>query len=189
MNVFIQIIEHLGNLLCMIFLVRILLQLARADFNNPLAQLIHKFTYPILNPLRSLIPDLGKFNLTALIIALVILTLKFFVISSMLGQPLSAKYYLVTVLLGFPAFAGLLVNIITLLTVLFIGLMLASFLSGGQYNPAYAFLHQVTNPVLQPLRKIIPPIGGAIDITPMIVLLVLIYSQSFLVNLAAKFLA
>lgn len=33
------------------------------------------------------------------------------------------------------------------------------------YNPAVQILYQVTEPVLEPIRKLIPPIGGTIDIS------------------------
>lgn len=188
MNLLVQLIEHLGNLICMIFMVRILLQLAQADFNNPISQFVHKFTRPVIDPVRSIVPDLGKFNTASLIIILIILGLKLFIISVLFKFALTSKVFVIATLIGLPAFAGLVMNIVTLLTVLFIGLMVTSFLAGGQYNPVLMFFHQVTQPILRPLQKIIPPIGGTIDITPMIVLFALLYGQNILVNLGLKFL-
>ncbi len=182
MNLVVTLIEHLTNLICMIFMVRILLQLAQADFNNPISQIVHKFTHPIINPLRSIIPDFGKFNSASLVVILIILALKLFIISTIIKSAITGKVLLVGVLIGFPSFAGLLMNLVTLLTILFIGLMVTSFIAGGQYNPALMFFHQVTRPLLTPLQKIIPTIGGAIDITPMILLLGLIYLQNYLVK-------
>ena len=40
------------------------------------------------------------------------------------------------------------------------------------YNPIVQFLHQVTDPVLEPARRLIPPIG-MVDISPIVVLIVL----------------
>ncbi len=184
----VQLIEHLTNLICMIFLVRVLLQLARADFNNPISQFVHKFTFPVINPLRTIIPDFGKFNTASILIAVLILAIKLFLISIILNAKVSANVMLVGTLIGLPSFAGLIMNIVTLLTVLFIGLMVTSFLAGGQYNPAMIFFHQVTRPLLSPLQKIIPPIGGSIDITPMILLFALIYLQKILINLGMQLL-
>jgi YggT family protein len=45
------------------------------------------------------------------------------------------------------------------------------------YHPAVQFLHQITDPVLEPARRLIPPIG-MIDISPVVVMLLL----SFLAN-------
>lgn len=189
MKLIIQLIEHLGNLLCMIFMVRIFLQLAQADFNNPISQFVHKFTRPVIEPLRSIVPDFGKFNTASLVFILLIIAAKFFILSQMLNAALTGKALLVGVLIGIPPFAGLVMNLVTLLTVLFIGLMITSFLAGGQYNPALMFFHQVTQPILRPLQKVIPPIGGTIDITPMIILFVLLYLQQFLVNFGGKLLS
>lgn len=40
-------------------------------------------------------------------------------------------------------------------------------------HPLIQLLYRVTDPVLEPLRRIVPPIGGAIDITPVVALLLL----------------
>lgn len=191
MNITFQLIEHISNLLCMLFLARILLQLGQVDFNNPLSQLVNKITAPAINLCRKVISDIGRFNLASLVIASIIILFKFILIVHLSEQAAPPKFYVISTLIGFPAkapLAGLVMNFVTLLTILFIGLMITSFMSGGQYNPAAAFFHQITNPVLQPLRKIIPPIGGSLDITPMIVLFVLIYGQGFLMNLMAQLL-
>ncbi len=193
MKLIIQVLEHSANLICMLFLMRILLQLAQADFNNPISQFVHKFTYPIINPLRRIIPDLGKFNLAALIVTISIIILKFIIFKYFFALPFNGNQFIISILLGYIyqsqiVFAGLFSILVTLFTILFFGLMITSFMSGGQYNHALGFLHQVTRPLLRPLQKIIPPIGGAIDITPVIVLFVLFYLQGLLVKLGLQFL-
>ena len=56
--------------------------------------------------------------------------------------------------------------------------VLLSWVNVNPYRPAIDhpivdILYRITDPVLQPLRRIIPPIGGAIDISPMVALLLL----------------
>jgi len=51
------------------------------------------------------------------------------------------------------------------------------------YHPAVQMLARITDPVLEPARQIIPPIG-MIDISPIVVLLVLSFIQNFLEQLA-----
>ncbi|MQC17890.1 MAG: YggT family protein [Chloroflexi bacterium] len=53
-------------------------------------------------------------------------------------------------------------------------------------GPVVQFLNAVTDPVLEPLRKVIPPIG-MIDITPMLAMLMLFFVASALLNSAASF--
>ncbi|MBM3132504.1 MAG: YggT family protein [Chloroflexi bacterium] len=48
-----------------------------------------------------------------------------------------------------------------------------SWFPGAQRNQLGAFLMQVTDPILAPLRRIIPPIGGVIDLTPTIAFIIL----------------
>jgi YggT family protein len=50
-------------------------------------------------------------------------------------------------------------------------------------HPLIRLLHQVTEPVLAPLRRVIPPIGGAIDVSPVVVLIVLEILRRFLVSI------
>ena len=42
---------------------------------------------------------------------------------------------------------------------------------GGAMAQVFSFLYMITEPVLGPVRRIVPPIGGGLDISPLIVLL------------------
>ena len=53
-------------------MLRFLLQLVRADFYNPLSQMIVKFTNPLLIPLRRVIPGFGGLDMASLVLALAI---------------------------------------------------------------------------------------------------------------------
>lgn len=187
MNPVLTILEYVINLFAMVFLLRVLLQLGSADFFNPVAQFIHKFTAPVINPLRSILPDLGKFNLASFIIALGLITAKIFLIkhffiSAQEAAMLTPQVILFMVLVGLGPISGLFMVISNLLLILFIGLMIASFMSGGRHNPGLIFLVQVTRPILRPIQRIIPPLGGTIDLSPMIVLLGLFFLQGILYN-------
>ncbi|MBT4511943.1 MAG: YggT family protein [Chloroflexi bacterium] len=51
-------------------------------------------------------------------------------------------------------------------------------------NQFVAFFHQITEPIIGPLRRIIPPLGGTIDITPMIAFVLLQVASSYAGSLA-----
>jgi YggT family protein len=71
---------------------------------------------------------------------------------------------------------GLLRAVITLYIIAIFGVILLSWFphpSGGVGASVFEALRKVTDPVLVPLRRVIPPIGGTIDLTPMIVVFVL----------------
>ncbi len=194
MNPVFTIVEYVINLFAMVFLLRVLLQLGSADFFNPVAQFIHKFTAPIINPLRTVLPDLGKFNLAGFTFALILITAKIFVfkhyfLSEGDAASLTAPVMLFLILVGLGPISGLFMVISNLLLILFIGLMIASFMSGGRYNPGLVFLVQVTRPILRPIQRIIPPLGGTIDLSPMIVLVGLFFLQGILYNFGVSLLS
>jgi YggT family protein len=51
--------------------------------------------------------------------------------------------------------------------------VLLSWVRVSPYHPVIRILYQITDPVLDPLRRVIPPIGGAIDISPVVALIIL----------------
>ena len=66
------IVNTLGTLLIGAVVVRFLLQVVRADFYNPLSQMIVKLTNPLLKPFRKVIPGFGGFDLAAVALAFVL---------------------------------------------------------------------------------------------------------------------
>jgi len=58
-----------------------------------------------------------------------------------------------------------------------------SWFPNTQNNPLAIFLRQITDPILSPLRRIIPPIGGTLDITPMIAFVILIVVANYAASL------
>ena len=63
-----------------------------------------------------------------------------------------------------------------------IGRAIISWVSPDPYNPIVKFLNAVTEPVLRPIRKKIPINLGGIDFSPILVILAIIFLQSFLVK-------
>ncbi|MDA8433152.1 MAG: YggT family protein [Nitrospiraceae bacterium] len=63
---------------------------------------------------------------------------------------------------------------------------LISWVSPDPYNPIVRFLYNVTEPVFRPVRRIIGYRLGPIDISPIIVILAIIFVQSFLVRSLIK---
>ena len=59
---------------------------------------------------------------------------------------------------------------------------LLSWVNPDPYNPIVQFLNSITEPVLYRVRQIMPMSGTGIDFSPMIVILLIIFLQSFLVN-------
>ncbi|HCX26997.1 MAG TPA: YggT family protein, partial [Cellvibrionales bacterium] len=66
------IISSVVELYTMLVLLRLMMQLARADFYNPISQFIVKATDPLLKPLRRFIPGLWGVDMPSIVLALLV---------------------------------------------------------------------------------------------------------------------
>lgn len=62
-----------------------------------------------------------------------------------------------------------------------IGRAVLSWVNPDPYNPVVRFLHEVTEPVLSRIRRMIPAVAGSMDFSPMILILAIYFLMSFLV--------
>ncbi|MDH5394813.1 MAG: YggT family protein [Gammaproteobacteria bacterium] len=145
-------------------MLRLILQMVRADFYNPVSRFIVKITNPPLLPLRRVIPGFAGIDMASVVFMLFLQMLELFIIAMMRGFPA-------------PDFLGLVifsaVELVTLgfyvfLFSIFI-LAILSWINPGQYNPINNLLHQITEPLLRPARRRLPPMSG-MDLSPMLVM-------------------
>ncbi|WP_306519087.1 YggT family protein [Rheinheimera sp.] len=160
---FFFLISTLFNLYLMVVLLRLWLQSARADFYNPLSQFVVKATNPLLIPMRRLIPSIGKLDTASLVLALLVATGKVITMQLLL----SGGVGLSTTLFG--AIAVLVKESFSLLFWVVVIRAILSWFSQGR-NPMEHLLHQLTEPLLAPIRRIIPPVGG-LDMSVLVLLL------------------
>jgi YggT family protein len=139
--------------LLMILVIRVWLQLVRADFYNPLSQFIVKVSNPLVLPLRRVIPGFGGIDVATLALAYLVASLKFILIPLLNGGGVDLISALFLGLLYLVKQTGVLLFIIMLV------MALMSWVVQG-YNPTQQIFHQLTDPVLRPIRRIIPSIGG-----------------------------
>lgn len=78
------------------------------------------------------------------------------------------------------AVAGLLDFLLTIYMWIIIGRAIISWVNADPYNPIVRFLFEVTEPLLGPIRRRLPIMGG-IDFSPVILIMVIMFLQSFLV--------
>lgn len=79
------------------------------------------------------------------------------------------------------AFARLLDLVLDIYFFIIVGRAIISWVNPDPYNPIVRFLYQATEPVLRPIRRFIPYMGG-MDISPIIVILILKFGQWFVVK-------
>ncbi len=147
-------------------MLRLLLQWVRADFYNPLCQFLVKATNPVLVPTRRIIPSIGKLD-TASVVVMLLLELIQLVIINQLSQ---AGFDLQFMLLF--ALRKLMVTLLMTYFVLIIARVIVSWIGSQSRHPLIPLIYQLTEPVLRPFSKLIPPISG-VDLSPLFALIAL----------------
>ena len=147
-------------------LLRLLLQWVRADFYNPLCQFLVKVTNPVLVPARRIVPSVGRLD-TASVVVMFLLELVQLVIISQLSQ---AGFELQFMLLF--SLRKLLVTLLMTYFVLIIARVIVSWIGSQSRHPLIPLIYQLTEPVLRPFSKLVPPISG-IDLSPLFALIAL----------------
>ena len=180
------IINTLFDLYILLVLMRFMLQMLRADFYNPVSQFIVKLTMPPLRILRRIIPSVAGQDFAAIVFCLALIYVKFLVLRSLsipgvvIGgviAPISSVSY--GGLLVF-CIADLIALILTVFLVAVIIQVILSWVSPGQYNPVIGLVHKFAEPVLKPLRKVVPPMGG-LDLTPFFAILLIMVAKMLIV--------
>jgi len=175
-NAFIFLIETLFNLYILILMLRMILQWVGAHFYNPVSQFIVKLTNPVVKPLRQILPPLKGVDLASMIILVALEFIKLFLVIWLKTQMLPGPIGLIIM-----AFGDILGVVLSVFFFAIIISVILSWVSPRQYNPLTEILHLITEPLLRPARKIIPPIAG-FDISPIPVLIILQFLTMLIAN-------
>ena len=179
MNATYFLVSTLFNLYLMVVLLRLWLQMARADFYNPLSQVVVKATQPVVGPLRRVIPSLGPFDTATFVFALLVSALKIVVISLMFGASLNPIGVVVAALLD------ILREGLSLVFWVLILRAILSWVSQGN-NPVEYVLMQLTEPFLRPIRNVLPAMGG-LDLSVLVAIIALQFVRILLGDMFGGF--
>jgi YggT family protein len=173
-NPLVFLVQVIFGLYGVAVLLRFLFQLVHADFYNPLSQFIVRITKPLLNPLRRIIPGYRGWDFASLVLAWLVLALELGLVLALTGlgaQPVAA------LALAIPELVSLLLNIF--IVALLIQVIL-SWISPGGYNPAVGLIYSLTQPLLGPVQRRMPDMGG-LDLSPIVVMIGLYLLKMLLV--------
>jgi YggT family protein len=148
------IVDTLLWLLTLAFVLRLLFQLVRADFRDPMADAIVRVTNWLILPLRKLLPPIGKVDTATLVAVLAVASLRTLATFILVGDGVGD--WLLFLRITIIDLADLILRVYLFALLLY---WLTSFVSPGGYAPGVRLLAQVCEPILKPVRKIIPPIG------------------------------
>ncbi len=160
------IIRTLGECFALIVVLRFLLQLAHADYYNPISQAVAKFTQIPLAPFQKVIPKIAGRDMSALVLAFVVklaVLILLLLVNSRGIEPISV----------------LLLTLVSLLSMILdvyfyavIASVIISWIAPNSYHPAPQLISQLTEPLFKLARKVVPPIGG-LDLSPILIFLVI----------------
>lgn len=166
MQTLLEIFKIAGEIFAFFFIFRFILQACRADYYNPISQSIARITQPPLSPLQKVLPKLGRFDLSPLVMAFAIFVATYWIITLLANASLPFNHLI----------ALAVVNVLnSLLNILFfatIGAVIISWIAPDSPHPAPQIIQQITEPLFSMVRRIIPAIGG-LDLSPIVIFIII----------------
>jgi YggT family protein len=156
-------------------MLRLLLQWVRADFYNPVCQFLVLITNPLLIPLRRVIPSVGKLDTASVVLMLLLEVIGVWIVLQFADRSMDA----VTLLLF--SVVKLLMTLLWTYFFLIIALVILSWVGQRARHPIVPLIVQLTDPVLAPVRRVLPNLGG-FDLSPLFALIFI----RFLIELLPK---
>ena len=179
------IISTLFDLYILLVLLRFLLQMLRADFYNPVSQFIVRMTTPPLKYLRRVIPSVSGQDTASIVLCLLLIYAKFLLMRALSipavyigGQTARLDVSYAGLLIY--SVADLLALVLTVFLVAVIIRVVLSWISPGQYNPVIGLVDRIASPVLRPIRRVLPSMGG-LDLSPLFATLALLVAKMLIV--------
>lgn len=178
-NAALFLVETFFGLYIFAVLLRFLLQRVRADFHNPVAQFLVAITNPPLKPLRRVVPGLFGIDLASVLLLLILEALRATLIYILAGQGLNPTAIILS------SIVDLLRATINLFLFAILIRVILSWVNPYP-NAATQLLARLTDPLLRPAQRVIPPFSG-VDLSPMLVMIGLVLMQMLIVSPLADF--
>jgi len=168
------VVQAILSLYLLAMFLRFLLQLVRADFYNPISQFLVKITNPLVLPTRKAVAGVGGLDLATLLLSLVLQLV--IILAGLLLKGGQVPNLLVLVLWAVLELLALLINIYFFAV---LANVILSWVAPGTRSPAAYLVYQILEPVMAPVRKVVPPLGG-LDFSPLVVILLISVMQDLL---------
>ena len=160
------LIRVLSHLYLLLFLLRFIMQWIRADFYNPLAQFIVRVTNPLVVPARRLIPASSGIDLPTLVLLVLIEVIATWLLLYVASAPATLIQFAEFVLLRLVSLT------LSLYTWTILVYVILGWISPGGYHPLTMILAELNEPVLRPIRRLLPPISG-LDLSPLLAVILI----------------
>jgi YggT family protein len=152
------------GILTFLLVLRFLMQWTRTSFQNPLGQMTMALTDFMVKPARKIILPVRQWDLSTLLLAVLMQIVLFALLTFITDAPVSPLFWV------WQAVFGVLGQMVD---VFFYAILLMAILSWvNPYSPIYGVLNQLSSPILDPLRRLLPAIQG-FDFSALVALLLL----------------
>ncbi len=158
------LVKTLSELYLLTFLLRFVLQWIRADFYNPISQFILRVTNPIVTPARRILPPARGVDIPTLAVLVVLECLATWVLLSLANATAPGLVFVQYV------FFRLVRLTLWLYSISILVYVILSWIAQASYSPVAVLLGELVGPVLRPVRRLLPSIGG-LDLSPLLVLI------------------
>ncbi|MBA2780376.1 YggT family protein [Billgrantia kenyensis] len=163
-NAGLLLVNTLINIYLFLMMLRFLLQASQADYYNPISQSVVKITQPVVRPFQGFLgPVAGRFDLATLASAFVIKAVSIVVILQIAGIGMPP---ITQVAIG--AVAAIANAILKIYFFALIVMIILSWVAPNASHPGALLVMQLVEPIMAPVRKVIPPLG-MIDLSPIVV--------------------
>lgn len=159
------LIKSIFDLYIFVVMLRIILQWVHADIANPAFDLVAKLTNPPLKPIRRIIPTWKGIDVAAIVLLLILEIIKLAILVWIQISAVPTFSGLIVL-----AFAELLSQLINIFFFAILALAVLSWFSPLAHSPIIEALYRVCEPLLKPVRRIMPVIAG-FDLSPIPVLI------------------
>ena len=161
------LIDFAFSVYIFIVLTRFVLQLARADFYNPISQFVLRATNPLLAPLRRIIPGYRGLDIASLVLILILIVAKALMLLTIQTGGLPAGIGPQLLVYTLRELASLILDYVFWAVLVRV---ILSWVAPDPSNPVVRVVIQITEPLMAPVRRLLPDMGG-LGLSPLIVLL------------------
>ncbi|KUJ72801.1 YggT family protein [Thiomicrospira sp. WB1] len=172
------LIQFIAGLVIFALMLRFLMRATRVDWHNPVVHFIAKVTNPLCAPANKLLPRPNRWDWPAIVTALIIQALTVVLIGYLAGKNFGLSVIVIS------SITEVMNQLLDMMFWLIIIQVILSWVSQG-YNPNTAIFEQLTQPILAPFQRFVPPMGG-LDLSPIVAILVIKLTQIVVVGSIAQ---
>ena len=172
------LLDTFSQLYLLMLLMRFWLPLLRANFQNPIAQGVLRYTSPLVIPVRRFVPPVRRLDTATILVAFVIQFTTLLILDALAniarGVDALASFSASNAMLTFAlsAFVELAMLSVTLFIVAIAVRVILNWL-GRYLGPISDMLADLTEPLMTPIRRVIPPLG-VVDLSVYVAIILLI---------------